>query len=164
MSKKATIEESIEFKIDLSIEESIYSLLYADYNRFIKGRLVFVKEIFLLCKEILPCIESKFNFFPSHFGPFSIPLAKEIDKMKNDEKIKVEYLINELGDPVYRFSLTNNGISEAKKVFESLPCGLKNKLILERKKWDSYGYTGIIRYVYSRYPEYTENSKIKDFV
>ena len=146
---------------NISEKDGIFILMCANKEKPITGRLVFVKEIFLLAKEIIPQLDSKYQFFPADFGPYSTIFANTVDELLNKKLIKVEYMVNSFGEPLHRFSLTNNGIIEASKSFDKLSNQLKNTIIMKRRWWDHLGYTGIVRLVYSKYPNYTIYSKIK---
>src|SRR5438132_1664841 len=56
---------------DLTHGEWMLALLGADGCQPIRGKTVFVKELFVLGKEIAPQIEKKFDFFASKYGPYS---------------------------------------------------------------------------------------------
>lgn len=144
--------------------DGIFILMYANKDKPITGRLVFVKEIFLLAKEVIPQLDKKYQFFPADFGPYSTVFANTVDQLINKKCIKVEFTTNDFGEPLHRFSLTDGGKIEALKSFDKLSESLKNIIMLKRKGWDQLGYTGIVRLVYAKYPMYTVNSKIKDKV
>jgi len=60
--------------------------------------------------------------------------------------------------------LTDNGKERALISFSKLPNNYKDIISRKRKGWDQLGYTGIVRFVYAKYPEYAVYSKIKNEV
>lgn len=149
---------------EITMEDAILILMYANKNKPITGRLMFVKQIFLLIKEIFPFLDEPSSFYPAQFGPFSVVFAKTIDKLIEDGDIKAEYSTDDMGNELHRFTLTGEGIHHASVSFDKLPDTYKDLIIRKRKGWDQLGYTGIVRLVYAKYPEYTIYSKIKEEV
>lgn len=145
---------------ELTPEDAILILLYANKNKPITGKLMFVKQAFLLAKELIPQLDKKFKFYPANFGPYSKVFAKEVNKLIEKGIIKLE-VKTEGGKEIFRFRLSEDAIEKAKQSFNKLPNELKFKIIRKRKGWDQLGYTGIVRFVYTKYPEYTIYSEIK---
>lgn len=157
-------KELKKLELELTPEDAILILLYANKNKPITGRLMFVKQIFLLVKEIFPFLDKKLRFYPAQFGPFSVPFAKSIDRLIKEGYIKAEYSINDIGNELHRFTLTEKGMHRASQSFNKLPPKYRDLIVRKRKGWDQLGYTGIVRLAYAKYPEYTIYSKIKDEV
>ena len=113
----------------------------------------------LFIKEIKKDLEDTFKFIAYDYGPYSFVLHDLIDKLVKDEYIKVT-TYEERRD----FALTDKGVERARKVYEKLD--EKTRVILEklRREATQLGYSGVLRYVYSRYPEYTTASKIRERV
>lgn len=146
---------------NISIGDAILILLYANKKKPISGRLMLVKQVFLLAKEIIPSLKSKLDFFASNYGPFSSKFAQESDRLIAENYIDVEH-IREGDFERYEFSLTKKGEEHARRVFENLPENLQRKIERKRKGWDQLGYRGILNLVYSKYPEYAVRSKVKE--
>ena len=163
MNKKEGVMESNNLE-QLTVEDAIFILLYANKDKLIRGRLMFVKQSFLLSKEIIPQLDEKFEFFPAHFGPFSKVFATKVDKLIQEGYIKTIVSEDNIGNITHKFSLTDIGKEAASRSFNKLPESYKNIIIRKRKGWDQLGYFGIVRLVYTKYPDYTINSKIRDKV
>ena len=54
------------------------------------------------------------------------------------------------------------GQKYSKTLFNKLPKSQKNEIAIKRKGWDQLGTEGILNYVYTHYPKYTEKSVIKN--
>ncbi len=59
------------------------------------------------------------------------------------------------------FILTDKGMERAKKAYEKLDEKTRKNLDNLRREATQLGYSGVLRYVYTRYPEYTTASKIR---
>lgn len=149
---------------DLSIKDAILILLFADSNNKIRGRFMFVKEAFLLTNRFFPDVFSRLGFYPSHYGPYSKLLLELVGQYSREGLIQIEEVINAYGGDSCKYSLTEEGKIAALSSFEKLSATLKETVIKKRTAWDRMGYSGILRLVYSEYPEYTINSKIMDKV
>jgi len=160
MGDKKEKEKELKELEELTPEDAILILLYANKNKPITGKLMFVKQAFLLAKELIPQLDKKFKFYPANFGPYSKIFARAVNDMVEKELIKLESKTDNK-DEVFRFSLSDEGMKRAEQSFEKLPDDLKLKIIRKRKGWDQLGYTGIVRFVYTKYPEYTIYSEIR---
>lgn len=147
----------------ITIDEWILIILYAQKDKPVTGKLMFVKQAFLLAKDVFPSIEEKFKFYPASFGPYSKEFAKSVNKLieKGDVSLEVK---KEGDNKIYRFRLSENGEETAKNAFNKLPDEYKNIIQRKRRGWDQLGYTGIVRLVYTKYPEYAVSSKIKESI
>lgn len=149
---------------NLTVEDALLIMLYANKNKPINGKLMYVKQVFLLVKEILPQLDNDFKFYPANFGPYSKVFAQEVNRMINEGIISVERLSRENDEESFRFFLNEEFVERARQSFNKLPDNLKFKIMRKRKGWDQLGYTGIVRFVYTKYPEYTIYSKIREEV
>lgn len=153
-----------ESRIDsISVDEWILILLYAQKDKPITGKLMFVKQAFLLAKDVIPSLDARFKFYPYSFGPYSKEFAKSVNDLIEKGYITLE--VKREGDnDIYRFRLSEKGKEIAEDAFNKLPD--KYKMIMKRKRrgWDQLGYTGIVRLVYTKYPEYAVHSKIVETV
>jgi uncharacterized protein YwgA len=128
-------------------------------NPEISGMLMFTKQFFVFVKEIKKDLEDTFKFIAYDYGPYSFVLKDLIDKLSTEGYIKV-IAYEERRD----FVLTDKGVERAKKAYEKLDN--KTRVTLEKLRYEAtqLGYSGVLRYVYSRYPEYTIASKIRERV
>lgn len=143
----------------MSLPELILALFYAQ-DKPIKGMILLMKEIFLTQMEFAKEENIKLQeaeFISYKYGPYSIDVDKLVDTME-------EYgLIISSGRKSTNkeiFYLTIDGKERAKESFEKLNDYQKEKLKNLRKGWDQLGVKGILRLVYTKYPEYTDESEI----
>src|SRR2546422_10574463 len=134
----------------MSAEDWVLALLSA-VDRPIYGRLMLVKEIFLIAKEMDPKLDKELDFFPYDLGPYSKVLARKLNDMVARGLIEVGSKEGEEGE--YQFSLTNKGREEAQKALSRLTDNVRELLQKKRRGWAQLGYRGIVRLVYSKYPE-----------
>lgn len=139
----------------LTDEEWVLAILYANNQRPIYGKLMLVKTVFLVAKEIEPSLERRLDFFPYDLGPYSKTLAEIVDSLVKGGLIEIQ---GSGGD--FIFSLTNKGREAAMKASDRLPPAAREALDRKRRAWSQLGYHGIVRLVYAKYPEYTGKSKI----
>lgn len=142
-----------------SADDWVLALLYANNRKPLYGKLMLVKEMFLITKEMAPELDNELQFFAWDFGPYSEVLAKRVDALIEEGLIDAE---GSGGD--FIFKLTPDGERHAQEVMSRLPVGLTTLLERKRRAWDQLGYRGIVRLVYTRYPEYTGKSKILEMV
>jgi len=127
-----------------------------------------------------------YEFFPWNFGPFSSQVYEDlkffhlrgfIEETQDDEtetsaESAAEWgYATELEDGSdsnfteyveQRFSLTNKGCRFAEDLFSELTPTQKNILRGFKSKLSSIPLRALLQYVYSEYPEQTENSIIKE--
>lgn len=156
------LEKDITSDLDnISLDEWILILLYARKEKHLNGKLMFVKQVFLLTHELFPYIKHKFKFYPASFGPYSIEFARAINKLVEEETIVMKE--EKRGDYlIYRFLLDKTGKSLGEKAFKKLSDNERQTIQKKRKEWDLLGYKGILNYVYTKYPEYAVTSIIAD--
>jgi uncharacterized protein YwgA len=139
----------------LTSEEWVLAILYANDRKPIYGKLMLVKQVFLTTKEVEPDLDKALGFFAYDLGPYSASLAQIVDSLVEKRLVSAE---GSGGDFV--FSLTTDGRKAAEEAWSKLPLGTKELLARKRRAWDQLGYRGIVRLVYTKYPQYTGRSKI----
>ena len=151
-----------------SLPRAAYALLLlgACEGKPIIHKLRLQKLIFLLQKEIiepglLSIIQGSYDFRPYNYGPFSEEVIDDIEFLKDLGLVEVA---EKNGSEVYK--LTNKG----KQLFEKILSTFKNdaqfrkafeKITELKKRWVKEELEKLLKYVYERYPEYTEKSMIK---
>ena len=153
-----------ENKPILTVRDLILILLYAQKSKPIQSRIMLFKETFLLYNEVLQKYKGQLiiqnpKFFGYKYGPYSYEIAEALKQLYWSGLISMEGKRNTKKET---FRLTKRGLAEAKKIFERLPPTLQEEITKMRIGWDQLGIDGILRYVYAKYPEYTDKSKIKD--
>ena len=142
-----------------TITDVILYLLYSTSGKPINGRISITKQIFLIIKEILGEEKvEKSKFIPYKYGPYSFLVTEIISNLQYDGLVQVKGRKNSSSE---KFIITERGKKAIEKKFNKLSKSIQNKIIDRRKGWDESHTDGILSYVYDRYPEYTERSKIK---
>lgn len=161
-------------------------------NEPITGRTRLTKMIFLFQKEWLSLFKKNikmqddefYNFFPWNYGPFSkeiyedlsfFHLRKFISKKPSEEEATIEAAsewsewisINEEQESATEFSedtfsLDEKGLNFTKSMYESLSDDQKNLIEKFKSETQRLSLRALLKYVYSKYPDFTEKSKIKD--
>jgi len=144
--------------------EELSLLLLAATDRPVRGAISFMKETFLLVKEVLPRFGVPVvppRFIAYHYGPYSFDL---IDAWRLLEE---EGLVRRTGRSSTNketFDLTPEGRRAAETLMQGLPAALREQLPAWRRGLDELGNDGILKDVYLKYPEYTDRSKIREKV
>jgi len=145
----------------LLTEDLVLILLYARADRPIYGKTMLMKEVFLMCEEILKPEGVRTQdprFVPYKYGPYSFNVMQTLETMV------VANLIASSGKRNSRkeaFILTGIGVKRAEQKFERLPADVRESLESLRVGWDQLGTHGILQYVYQKYERYKAESEIK---
>lgn len=112
------------------------------------------KEVFLLWKEVFPELTADPVFYPYKYGAYSKVLHDSVKYLEIQGLITTQkrkgigslYKITEIG-----MKKIQNRISKLKL----------DTSIVERKKadWEEWTHEGIKKYVYRKYPEFTDKTK-----
>ena len=148
----------------LSASEWMLCLLNADHASTIKGKTVFVKQLFILGKELFEQVDRGFQFYPHRFGPYSRIFEDSLYRLIADGYVSeslARIYINQQPDKVRSdYALLPKGREEASRVISRLSDADRSKLDRYKRIMSSMGFWGLIHYVYSNYPEYTTVSEI----
>lgn len=143
-----------------TISDTILLLMGSHPDKPIFGRVLLMKQTFLLTKEVLTEDEVQdAKFVPYRFGMYSFSVGNALTNLEYSGYIKRGGRKN---SKLEQFLLTDKGRQYISEVFKSLPEELQEKIREKRKGWDQLGYDGILRLVYQKYPEYKEESRIKE--
>jgi uncharacterized protein YwgA len=150
---------------DLAPEELILSILHFS-NGVIPGALYLQKLVFLAVhedKKRRAELEKAIEFRPLNFGPYSDSVRSAIDRLESDGLvISRRQVVSKYNREV--FALTSTGRQRGDEIANALNKEAREflrNLCLAAKQ---LGYSGILRYVYTKYPELTSRSKIKEEV
>ncbi len=138
------------------------------------------KLLFLADKETSVASDTidAFAFRPYHYGPYSKQVYEAIDLLEEAHLIREERLLEgQTLDEVEeldalaedregierRFRLTREGVAVAELLAQRNPATYQS-LARIRQKYGAIPLRQLIRYVYSRYPEYAKESRIADEV
>lgn len=150
---------------DLAPEDLILSLLHFS-NGVIPGALFLQKLVFLAVHEDRKrriALKDAIEFKPLNFGPYSDSVRAAIDRLESQGYvISRKQVVSKYNREI--FILTSTGKRRGNEIAGALSREahefLRN-LCLAAKQ---LGYSGILRYVYAKYPELTSRSKIKEEV
>lgn len=148
---------------ELTGEEWILVFLLARQKSEIHGKLMFAKELFIASNEIDEISESLkeiFRFYPSHYGPYSDVFENSLRNLElNRDIIMKNETIKNRTRIIYK--ITEKGEKRIQETYEELPEIVKERISKLKKGADQLGYVGILKHVYTHYPEYIIRSKIK---
>jgi uncharacterized protein YwgA len=145
----------------LSAEDIVLSILYAERGKPIRGKLVFMKTVFLSIKQVFREYEREFRFIPYDYGPYSQTFARILNELL--ERGLVESSVADIGEGKIRYDycLTSSGRTKAGLSYGKLSLDQKSTLENLKMQLAELGYRDFLRYVYARYPEYAVSSKIR---
>jgi uncharacterized protein YwgA len=150
-------------RIENSSGSWLLALLYANNQKPIYGKLMFIKELFIAAHEIdeiSETLRNVFKFYPGRYGPYSHIFNDAIENLKEENLIEVEEETID-NSTRYVFYLTEKGKENAENFYNTLPGNAKDKLTKLKRGAEQLGYTGILKHVYTHYPRYAMGSKIK---
>ncbi|WP_345984552.1 type II toxin-antitoxin system antitoxin SocA domain-containing protein [Sulfurimonas sp. HSL-1656] len=150
--------------------------MYADEQGKIVGKTRLQKMIFLYekeCQNKINQIREKnlFDFFAHHYGPFSKDLYKHLKNLKTFGMITIENETDSedenLVEKETEYCITEDGITTVhEEIFQKERINPFEMETLDafKKEYNSMNLNELIKLVYTKYPEYTKNSKIKEKV
>lgn len=115
------------------------------------GKTKIQKLFYLLEREQKIPIGISFTIYL--YGPFSRQLTKEIEALEQENVIQCILNSTYSHDIYYEYNISDKGMKEAMKLWESLPTDIKEKIIKHVSKFNSMTPTEIVNYVYENYPE-----------
>jgi len=140
-------------------------LLGADNGSPILGKTSFVKQLFVLGKEVISDIDRKFAFYPSKYGPYSRIFESALrDIMQRGWVTERRVMVGASeGSGVQRsdFMLTPAGVEVAENLLRRMPRDLRENINQYKRVMSGLGLWGLIQYVYSSYPEYAVLSELR---
>jgi hypothetical protein len=149
-------------KPEITAEEVVLTLLLAGKHKPVKGKLMLMKLAFLASKEVLTNRAQRFRFRPYSYGPYSDEVASGINelieqglvlssvKQVNIDSYRYDYWLSEMGE--------KRAMEEWRKLESSETIGLDRLRAIEER----FGYWGIVRHVYNKYPEFAVASRIRN--
>lgn len=169
---------------EIEVDDLIVLLLGAPNPTGERGRIEGVtrleKLVFLVEKERAPAwLTEDAGFFPHNFGPFSAKIYTAVDTLaaaglvedsgslaqSTEDAWETEHVIGERPSDPYAtriFELTPTGQRYYEALLRELPPSVPDELRLFKKQYAGLPLRQLIRYVYERYPDYTDKSIIRD--
>ena len=124
----------------------------------VHGRILLMKEAFLLYEEVLKDRSCNPHFVKYRLGPHSFHVEEALRVLDTDGVLDRRGRANSSSE---LFRLTDRGSRIAAGVVEKLPEGERRLVSEKRAGWDQLGAGGILKYVYAKYPEYRDKSVSK---
>jgi uncharacterized protein YwgA len=119
------------------------------------------KGMFLLAQEQGLEADERYDFVPYDYGPFSVDMYRDLDRLYEMG------LVERVGTPGYswsRYQPTGTGMTQAQYLVDGMDPQQRNHAIylqdLKRTVL-SMNFRDLLRYVYSRYPEFSGKSVFK---
>lgn len=139
-------------------EEIVLSLLYGLKQSVSSTKLQ--KLLFLVKQETK--ISLNLDFMPYKYGPFSQAIYGIIENLESKGIIKVKYSANKSNGQVRLISLSDFGMVEGSKAYESLGENERSSLDEIVSRWGNEPLMSILLYTYLTYPDVIVNSVIKE--
>ena len=149
----------------LFLQDWVLILLYSQVDVPIVGITSFLKQLFLTLREFAPehnIPTENPGFRAYNFGPYSERIEDVIIGLEEAELIKTAGMRR--GAEGEYFVLTEKGKELAKRAFSKLTPEQQEQFKHQRLDWHELGTEGLLRYIYTHYPEMAENSLILDRV
>ncbi len=137
-------------------KQLILSLIYANGKFPIRGKTVFIKQVFIIAKEIEPEIDPVLEFYPYQIGPYSTVLARMLNVWIREGIISADKVGRD-----WIFTLTEEGERIVKEFIAQIPSNQIDQISKMKSTTSEWGTQGILDYVYNRYPEYAITSRLR---
>jgi uncharacterized protein YwgA len=141
------------------------ALLYVDGSREIDGATRFQKLIFIAQQETP--LGQPFDYREDKYGPFSPELYATLDELERRNLIEKNVRTNRSGNEKYTYHLTPQGRRAVQDLREKIDEDTFNRILQEAQKvktqYNEMPLDRLLRYVYSKYPEYTSESELDEF-
>lgn len=179
--------QSLETVANLEVDDAIVLLLGSpsktpSLSNQLKGVTRLEKLLFLIEKEsdLSELIIEDMEFSAHNFGPFSAKIYQMLEVLAaaglvedssrysttTEDSWETSEVIGEPVDPYATrdFVLTERGQKYYRALISELPSGVEDALCEFKERFGGLPLRQLIRYVYQKYPRYTEKSLIKDEV
>lgn len=126
----------------------------------IPGITMIQKQMVVIIREFAPDhnIPSENPGFRAYrFGPYTERIDRALDTLYRSGYVYSEGRINSNSE---RFYLTESGVKKGLEIISRFDDGVKADLLELKRDLQQFTLQGIETYVYSKYPEYTDESEI----
>jgi uncharacterized protein YwgA len=142
------------------LPDAILLLLYAQPDNPIFGRVSLMKQVYLLTKEVLNRDEVQdARFVPYYYGWYSFQVINDVRNLEFLGYLTRKGKTNSTSE---QFQISQKGKKHINKIFSTLSESLQTTIKEKRKGWDQLGCEGILRYMYTKYPESKERARLKE--
>lgn len=142
---------------EFSLRDLVLVVLVAQ-DKPVHGRILLMKEVFLMREEVLKGRSSDPHFVPYRFGPHSFHVEGLLRELAADGVLEARGRANSNSESL---RLTARGRELAAEVLGRLSEGERGAAAAKRMGWDQLGARGVLDYVYARYPGYRDKSIVK---
>jgi uncharacterized protein YwgA len=147
------------FRYEQPIEKQILCTIFYNQRRIV-GKTRLQKLVFLVSQKIFS--SNPFEYEPYKFGPYSIKLLAAMDELLELGYIREQIIELTETQHLYEFELTDDGLLYAEDLINDIPL---KKLNEAEELIHQHGYKeldSLLHTVYADFPDYTENSKIRE--
>lgn len=136
------------------------ALLYANDGQQIQGRTRMQKLVFLVQKEFddTSALPGEYNYIPYDYGPFAKKLYADLDYLKDRGYIRESTETIEDGKVQYNYQLTPEGREHIEQQPENKVNQILDLAEPIKQDFNRVSLPKLLDYVYSKYPDYAENS------
>ncbi|MDR3283307.1 MAG: hypothetical protein LBS92_06875 [Candidatus Methanoplasma sp.] len=142
------------------VSDWILAWMYVGDGVPISGITALQKQLFIILNEFAVennIVSENPGFRAYKFGPYTETIDSQLEALAVIGLVHSEGRLNTSAE---RFCLTENGMVSGKKAFEKLTPEQRDKLRDLRHDLQQFTVQGIMTYVYSHYPKYTEKSAV----
>ncbi len=143
----------------LSVEDWTLLLLFVN-GQYIAGITHYMKMLFLAFCEFSPrhnIPSENPGFYGYKYGPYSDRIDEAIDFLIQEGYIRAE---GRKSSSKERFFITEKGSRKGEIIYDKLQQEKQVDLCTFRQYWDTKTTRAICKYVYAKYPEFTDDSVI----
>jgi uncharacterized protein YwgA len=148
------LDEKVE--VDKELKEWLLLLFSAGDGASIHGKTMLMKMVFVLVNEVKPLLESKSDFISGRYGPYSNKIAKVVNSLNKHSFIHTEKKGRDT-----KFKITKLGMKELSMMSITATEEQIVKIKIMKQTLEQWGLNKVLNYVYTRYPKFTYNSKIR---
>jgi len=166
MFEPSQVQKLIDYSSEnqfMFLHDWILAWLYSGCGAPIRGITALQKQILIVTFEFAQenNIPSENPGFKSYkFGPYSERIDSQIQELMNMGLVVSDG--GRINSNQERFTLSDEGIEAGLKAFNKLTSEQQNKLKVLRRDLQQFDVDGITRYVYTKYPQFTDKSVILD--
>ena len=131
----------------MDAKDYVLLLLSVGNQKSVYGALFLQLVVFLIVEEINPDLRDELEFRATDTGAYSTNLIRILKELDDAGFISYEDI-----DDTVAYSITETGESYIKSI--NFPEDVRGKIRNLKKGSDRLGYTGLLRYVYFKYPDF----------
>jgi len=127
-------------------------------SKSIWGTIRIQKLLFLLQNDKnTPETALPYNFYPYKFGPFDADIIEDLRQLESKFLINIRPLQTQNKFYSVAYELTDGGANVARKIFNSFPRNIRDKII-NLRYFNKLPFKELMRFIYENYPQYKKNA------